>query len=89
MTWKQLGLWNTPNDVVQVIYGLYSAVPPSLWFNPERPLVFVFVTCLVLGLSIAAATLLKGLLSVVFGAVHTVRNGSVETHRKSPLRRTA
>ena len=49
---------------MQVIYGLYSAVPPSLWFDPEHPLAFALVACLVLGLSVAAATLHKDLLAL-------------------------
>lgn len=59
MTWT----WS-----VQVIYGLYSAVPPSLWFDPEHPFAFALMACLVLGLSVAAATLHKGLLAVVLCA---------------------
>ena len=51
-----------------MIHALFSAVPPSLWFSPERPLVFGLMTCLVLGLSVVAATLLKDLLSMIMGA---------------------
>ena len=60
------------SECVQVIYGLYSAVPPSLWFSPERPLVFAMMACLVLGLSVVAATLLKGLLSIASSAAHSI-----------------
>ena len=67
--------WTLPaadsGDVLQVIHALFSAVPPALWFSPERPLVFGLMTCLVLGLSVVAATLLKGLLSTVMGAVRS------------------
>ena len=56
---------------VQVIYALFSAVPPSLWFSPDRPLVFGVMVILVLGLSIAAATLYKHLLSIAMTAVHS------------------
>lgn len=51
-----------------MIYSVYSAAPPSSWFSPQRPAVFSWMACLVLGLSVAAATLQKGLLSVAMGA---------------------
>ncbi len=60
------------SECVQVIYGLYSAAPTSLWFNPERPLVFAMMACLVLGLSVAAATLLKGFLAIALNAAHSI-----------------
>ena len=70
---------------VQVIYGLFSAVPPSLWFTPDRPLVFGMMASLVLGLSVAAATLHKGLLSVALTAVHSAAAREPNTpKRESP-----
>ena len=52
---------------LQVIYGVYSAAPPSLWFSPERPLVFGLMLCLVLCITFAAATIHGGLLSTLVG----------------------
>ena len=51
---------------LQVIYGVYSAAPPSLWFSPERPVAFGLMLCVVLCITFAAATIHGGLLSTLF-----------------------
>lgn len=71
------------DDGVQVIYGLYSAVPPSLWFNPEQPLAFGLMACLVLGLSVTAATLFKGLLSAIMDAAQSGTLSAPSTPKQS------
>ena len=40
-----------------VIMGVWSLLPPSLWFDPGNPWPFIAVTCLVCLLSFAAAKL--------------------------------
>ena len=76
MTWT----WS-----VQVIYGLYSAVLPSLWFDPEHPLAVALMACLVLGLSVAAATLHKDLLAIVLGAANALGQALSPALRQSLL----
>lgn len=40
---------------MQVIYGVWSVLPPSSWFSFSNPAAFAMVACLVLALSAAAA----------------------------------
>ncbi len=42
---------------VQVIYGVWSVLPPLTWFIFDNPIPFALVACLVLALSAAAAWL--------------------------------
>ena len=63
-------IWLVAQSALACI-GPGSGWPPSLWFNPEQPLAFGLMACLVLGLSVTAATLFKGLLSAMMDAAQS------------------
>ena len=78
---------------MQVIYGVYSAAPPSFWFSPERPLAFGLMLCLVLCITFAAAIIHGGLLSTLVGIARSSagkqsasysENAKIEENTTSP-----
>jgi hypothetical protein len=44
-------------ECMQVIYMVWSVMPPSTWFSPDKPQRFAAVACLVLALSAGLAWL--------------------------------